>query len=154
MNIAIIQGRPTRDPTIERSNDGKTVYSRARVAVEGPWRGPNAPRRVGYFTVVFFGKQAQRYYDKVAKGALITVAGRLDQREYIDKLGNKREEVTIIAEKLTVHELLRKNRELVMDGVDDLVPREITDSLFKQIDYDDADFPEEEGGNLNDPLHI
>ena len=152
MNIALIQGRPCRDPEIKKSEKG-TVYVRARIAVDGTYRGKDVPRKSSFFTVVFFGKLAQRYYNSVAKGALLTILGRLEQREYIDNVGNKREEVSIIAEKLTVHEALRKNKPLDLGSFDELVPREITDSLFKQIDYDDEDIPGEDG-DLVDPLQI
>lgn len=147
MNIAIIQGRPTRDPEMKKSEKG-IVYCRARIAVDGVYRGKNVPKKPSFFNVVFFNKLAQRYYNTAAKGALITVLGRLEQSEYTDNIGNKREEVSIIADKLTVHETLRRNKPLDLNGFDELVPREITDSLFKQIDYDDEDIPGEDDDSL------
>ena len=149
MNIVIEQGRPTRDPEISRSKDGK-VYCRIRLAVDRPYRGKNVPRKADYFTVVFFNKLAQVAYNNLAKGALCTVLGRIETSEYIDKIGNKRETFSIIADKLTIHEWLRKHRpleELDSDFDDELiVPREITGSLFKQIDITDEDIPDDLAG--------
>ena len=149
MNIVIQQGRPTRDPEISRSKDGK-VYCRIRLAVDRPYRGKNVPRKTDYFTVVFFNKLAQVAYNNLAKGALCTILGRLETSEYIDNIGNKRETVSIIADKLTIHEWLRKHRPLEeLDGnFDDelIVPREITGSLFKQIDVTDEDIPDDLAG--------
>ena len=152
MNLTILQGRPTRDPEIRRSNDGKRVFCKIRLAVDRPYRGKNVPKKADYFDVVFFGKLAQVAFNNVAKGALCTIAGRLETSEYLDKIGNKRESVSIIADKLTIHEWLRKHRpleELDRDFDDDLiVPREITQSLYKQIDIDDEDIPDDLAGEL------
>lgn len=151
MNLVIQQGRPTRDPEISRSRDGK-VYCRIRLAVDRPYRGKSVPRKTDFFNVVFFNKLAQVAYNNLAKGALCTVVGRLETDEYLDKIGNKRESVSIIADKLTIHEWLRKHRpleELDNDFDDDLiVPREITGSLFKQIDVTDEDIPDDLAGGL------
>ena len=151
MNYTIQQGRPTRDPEIKRSRDGK-VYCRIRLAVERQYRGKNVPRKTDFMTVVFFNRQAQTVFNNVAKGALITVAGRIETDEYIDKIGNKRETWSIIADKVTIHEWLRKHRpleELDNDFDDELiVPREITGSLFKQIDVTDEDIPDDLAGGL------
>lgn len=149
MNIVIQQGRPTRDPEISRSKDGK-VYCRIRLAVDRPYRGKNVPRKTDYFTVVFFNKLAQVAYNNLAKGALCTILGRLETSEYIDNIGNKRETFSIIADKLTIHEWLRKHRPLeeLDSNFDDelIVPREITGSLFKQIDVTDEDIPDDLAG--------
>ena len=145
MNIVIEQGRPTRDPTIEKSERTGKVYCRFRLAVDGQYRGKNTPKESDYFTVICFDKLAQTVFNNLGKGALCTVLGRLKQNEWVDKVGNKRESVVIYAKSLTIHEWLRKNKPLeTLDmDFDDLVPREITTSLFKQIDIDDEDIPED-----------
>lgn len=150
MNIAILQGRPTRDPEISRSEKNGRVYCRIRLAVDRPYRGKDAPRKADYYTVVFFNKLAQVAYNNLAKGALCTIEGRLEMNEYLDNIGNRRESVSIIADKLTIHQYLKKHRPLEeLDAEFDtelLVPREITDSLFKQIDIDDEDIPDDLAG--------
>jgi single-strand DNA-binding protein len=149
MNLVIQQGRPTRDPEISKSESGR-VYCRIRLAVDRPYRGKNVPRKTDYFTVVFFNRLAQVAYNNLAKGALCTIVGRLEVSEYIDKIGNKRETFSIIADKLTIHEWLRKHRPLeeLDSNFDDelIVPREITGSLFKQIDITDEDIPDDLAG--------
>ena len=149
MNFTLLQGRPTRDPEISKSENGR-VYCRIRLAVDRPYRGKNVPKKADYFTVVFFNKLAQVAYNNLAKGALCTICGRLETSDYIDKIGNKRETISVIADKLTIHEWLRKHRpleELDSDFDNDLiVPREITGSLFKQIDITDEDIPDDLAG--------
>lgn len=147
MNLLILQGRPTRDPEISRSESGK-VYCRIRLAVDRPYRGKNVPRKSDYFNVVFFNKLAQVVVNNLAKGALCTITGRIETDSYIDNVGNKRETFSVIADKLTIHEWLRKHRPLeeLEANFDIEVPREITNSLFKQIDITDEDIPDDLAG--------
>lgn len=154
MNIAIIQGRPTRDPVIQRSERTGKVYCRLRIACDRAYRGKNAPREADFFNVVCFGDTAQTVYNNLAKGALCTVLGRLQQDQYVDNVGNKREDVTIIAQRITIHEWLRKSRPLdeLDNDFDTIVPREITNSLFKQVDFGDEDIPEDLKGRSIDDL--
>lgn len=146
MNLVIEQGRPVRDPEIFKSEDGK-VYCRFRLAVERPYRGNKVPKKVDYFAVVCFNRLAQATYNNLAKGAFCTVTGRLETSEYKDKMGYKREAISIVANRVEVHEWLRKKRplrELDRDFDDELiVPREITNSLFKNLEIDDVDIPDD-----------
>ena len=151
MNVVIVQGRPTRDPEIRRSDRGK-VFCKIRLAIERPYRGKNVPKKSDFFDVIFFDRLAQSVYNNVAKGALVTVLGRLENNDYIDNIGNKRESVSIVASRITIHEWLRKHKpitDLDADFDNDLiVPREITGSLFKQIDITDEDIPDDLAGEL------
>lgn len=147
MNFILLQGRPTRDPEISRSESGK-IYCRIRLAVDRPYRGKDVPRKSDYFNVVFFNKLAQVVVNNVAKGALCTICGRLETDSYIDNIGNKRDTFSVVADKLTIHEWLRKRRPLeeLEANFDIEVPREITNSLFKQIDITDEDIPDDLAG--------
>ena len=156
MNIAIIQGRPTRDPEIFQSERTGKLYCRMRIACDRPYKGKDVPKRSDYFNVVVFGRQAQAVHNNLCKGALCTVLGTLEQDEFIDKIGNKRESINIVAKQVTIHEWLRKHRPLEeLDSDFDsepLIPREITNSLFKQIDIDDEDIPDDLAGRSLDDL--
>ena len=146
MNLVVMQGRPTRDPEIRKSDSGR-VYCRIRLAVDRAYRGKNVPRKTDYMDVVFFNRLAQTIYNNLAKGALVTVVGRIETSQYLDKIGNKRDSWCIVADKCTIHEWLKKHRplqELDSDFDNDLiVPREITQSLYKQIDITDEDIPDD-----------
>ena len=144
MNIVIIQGRPTKDPVARQSARTGKPFCVFRIAVEGQYRGPDAPREVDFFNVAAFGKSAQGLLDHLAKGALITIGGTLKNRTWIDQVGNKREENTIIVKEYLIHEWLKKSNvfESLADANGDLlIPREITESLFKQINAMDEDIP-------------
>ena len=155
MNIVIEQGRPVRDPELHRSERTGKVFATITLAVEAPYKGKNNPKETYYFRVTIFGNLAQFVYNNLAKGALCTVLGRLTQDTYIDKYGDKRERINIVASRITIHEWLRKNRPLAgLESIDeDIVPREITKSLFKQIDAsNDEDIPVELLGRSIDDL--
>ena len=157
MNITIVQGRPVKDPEMRTSRNTGKVFCVIRIASDRPYRGKDYPKKTDYFDVVAFGKLGQAMYNNLAKGALCTVLGRLEYETYIDKDGDKRYTYSIVANSITIHEWLRKHRPLEeLDSDFDtelLVPREITDSLFKQIDITDEDIPDDlAGGDKFDSL--
>lgn len=147
MNIGIVQGRAVRQPELRRGKVTGNVFCTFTVACDRPYKGKEAKREVDYFRVVCFSKAlAQTCYNNIGQGALITVMGRLEQDKWIDQTGQRRECVQIKAQNVTIHEWLRKTGRnpstLESDfDVDNLVPREITESLYKQVDIDDEDIP-------------
>lgn len=145
-NKVFLSGRPTREPEIKQSQKGK-VYCKIRLAVDRPYRGKDVPRNADYFTVIFFDKKAQFVFNNVAKGALVNIWGRLEQSEYINNVGTKVEEVSVVGQEIDVVEWLRKTNRPNVDIEDVngelLVPREITKSLIKQIEVTDEDIPED-----------
>lgn len=156
MNVVIEQGRPTLEPEIHQARSSGRVFCKVRLAVEREYRGKDVPRKTDYFDVLCFGKLAQTVYNNVAKGALITILGRLENAERIDNTGRKYKDNVIVANKVTIHEWLRKRRpleELQSDFDSELlVPREITNSLYKQIDISDEDIPDDLAGRSIDDL--
>lgn len=154
MNVVILQGRPTRDPELKKGKVSGKVFCKMAIAVDREYRGKNTPMKTDYFEVMTFGKLGQACYNNIAKGALITVLGRIQNEEYIDNIGNKITKNTIIANRVTIHEWLRKKRpleELESEFDSDLlIPREITNSLYKQIDMTDEDIPDDLAGSSVD----
>lgn len=157
MNIAIIQGRPVKEPEMKTGRETGKVFCVIRLASDRPYRGKRAQQKTDYFDVIAFGKLGQAMHNNLAKGALCTVLGRIEHDTYIDKYGDRRYTYNIIASNITIHEWLRKRRPLEeLDNDFDselLVPREITNSLFKQIDITDEDVPDDlAGGSDYDSL--
>ena len=80
----------------------------------------------------------------LAKGAYITIRGQLKNRQWIDNVGNRREDIVIVVKEYNIHEWMKKSK--VFESLRDsngelLIPREVTDSLFKQINERDEDIP-------------
>jgi len=160
MNIGIVQGRAVRNPELRRGREKGTIFCTFDVACARPYKGRNQPRETDYFKVVVFKKElAQTCYNNIGQGALITVMGRLEQNKWIDALGNKRDSVQIKAQNITIHEWLRntKRSSASLEGefdVNELIPSEITNSLFKQVDIDDEDIPDDLMGEVVDEFDI
>lgn len=158
MNIVLEQGRPTRDPELLKSERTGKVFCKIRMAVDRDYRGKEFPQQTDYFDMLIFGKLGQAAYNNVAKGALITILGTLQNTKRMDRTGNTWTENIIVVKKMTIHEWLRKHRpleDLENDFDNDLlVPREITNSLFKQIDIaeSDEDIPDDLAGRSIDDL--
>ena len=153
MNIVFMQGRPTNDPKIKNSKRTGKVFCTFRIAVDGPYRGPELPRETDFFNVVAFGGAAQALLKHLAKGAFVTIRGELKNREWIDNIGNKRSENVIVVREYLIHEWMKKSKqfESLADANGELlVPREITESLFRQIDAGDEDIPDWNERDIDD----
>lgn len=153
MNIVIIQGRPTDDPKMRNSRRTGKVFCTFRLAVEGTYRGPDAPREVDFINCVAFGKRANALLQHLAKGAFISLSGTLKNSRYIDAVGNKKENTVVIVKEYLIHDWLKKStpfESLADSNGDLLIPREITDSLFRQINAMDEDIPDLNEGDLDD----
>lgn len=153
MNIVLMQGRPTDDPRMKNSKRTGKVFCTFRLAVDGPYRGPDAPKETDFFNIVAFGNTAQALLKHLAKGAYISIRGELKNRSWIDNIGNKRTESVIVVREYNIHEWLKKSKQfesLADSNGDLLIPREITDSLFKQIDARDEDIPDFNERDIDD----
>lgn len=143
MNVVILQGRPTQDPELKDTASGR-IMCKIRLAVDRPYLGKNAPKRTDYFDVICFGQLGQSMHRNLAKGALCTILGRLEQSEFMDRSGQKRENYTVVANKITIHEWLKRKSNLEELGIDTdlLSPRESTATLgMKAVDFEDIDMP-------------
>ena len=157
MNIVMLQGRPVTDPIMKNSNRTGKVFCVFDLCVEGPYRGKDVPKEIDYISVVAFGKIANAFLDHLAKGAYITIRGALKNRSWIDNIGNKRKETYVIVKEYNIHEWMKKSKpfESLADSNGDLlIPREITESLFKQIDARDEDIPDFNERDIDDLLQI
>lgn len=153
MNIVIMQGRPTNDPQMKHSKRTGKVFCTFRLAVDGPYRGPDAPKETDFFNVVAFGPTAQALLKHLAKGAYVTLRGELKNRSWIDNIGNKRSDIVIVVREYNIHEWMKKSKqfESLADANGELlIPREITDSLFRQIDARDEDIPDFNERDIDD----
>lgn len=153
MNIVFLQGRPTKDPEMKNSKRTGKVFCTFRLAVDGPYRGPDMPKETDFLNCVAFGSTAQALLKHLAKGAYVTIRGQLKTRSWIDNIGNKREEIVVVVKEYNIHEWMKKSKkfESLADANGELlIPREITESLFKQIDASDEDIPEYNERDIDD----
>lgn len=98
LNEVILMGRLTRDPDIRMTQNGITAANFA-LACERDYAPQGQDRETDFFDIVAFGKTADFAGQYFAKGQLVAVKGRLQQRDWTDKQGNKRRTTEILADR-------------------------------------------------------
>ena len=95
----IIMGNITRDPELRSTPSGTQVCSFS-VAVNRNYRDSSGEQKdnVSFFDCSAWGKSGEIIAQYAKKGSGILVSGRLDQRSWEDKEGQKRSRVEIVVE--------------------------------------------------------
>lgn len=96
LNKTILAGRLVADPEVKQTPSGNAVCN-IRIAVNRRVSGGDHPES-DFFNVTAWNNTAEfigRYFEK---GAAICVVGRIQNRSYTDKDGNKRTLTEIIAD--------------------------------------------------------
>lgn len=98
-NKVILMGNLTRDVDTRTTPSGQSV-SNFSLAVTRSWRDQNGQQQdqTSFINCVAWGKVGEIIAQYVSKGAPLLVSGRLDQRSYEDKDGNKRQAVEVVVE--------------------------------------------------------
>lgn len=99
INDVTVVGRLVEKPVLKYSKNG-TAVSNLRIASNTYMPNAADQKKVNYFTVVVFAKQAENCEKYLDKGRQIIVNGRLDQNSWEDNSGNKRSMVRIIANRV------------------------------------------------------
>ena len=98
INRVVLTGRLVRDPELRTTPTGKSVVSFSlAVTKRVKPQDPNEPD-AHFFRVQAWGQTAEYVSNYLAKGRLVAVDGRLDQRRYTDSQGQQREVVEIVAD--------------------------------------------------------
>jgi single-strand DNA-binding protein len=97
MNAVSIAGNLTRDPELRYTTTGKPVCTlniavNRRYMVNNEWA-----EEVSFFTAIVWGERAEHCGSSFTKGHRVAVSGRLQQRSYETKEGDKRSVVEIVA---------------------------------------------------------
>lgn len=98
LNEVILMGRLTRDPEIRMTQSGTTAASFA-LACERDYAPQGQDKVTDFFDIATFGKTADFVGQYFSKGQLVATRGRLQQRDWTDKQGNKRRTTEVIAER-------------------------------------------------------
>ena len=98
-NKVILMGNLTRDVEMRTTQSGQTVANFS-LAVTRSWRDQSGQQQdqTSFINCVAWGKPGEIIAQYVQKGAPLLVSGRLDQRSYEDKDGNKRQAVEVVVE--------------------------------------------------------
>jgi single-strand DNA-binding protein len=98
-NITLV-GNLTRDPELRFTTKGVAQASfgiavSRRYQVNGEWQ-----EQTSFFNVVAWRDMAENASSSLTKGSRVIVTGRLEQRSYEDKQGEKRSVVEIVADEI------------------------------------------------------
>lgn len=98
-NKVILMGNLTRDVEVRTTSNGQSV-SNFSLAVTRSWRDQSGQQQdqTSFINCVAWGKAGEIIAQYVSKGSPLLVSGRLDQRSYDDKDGNKRQAVEVVVE--------------------------------------------------------
>lgn len=98
-NKVILMGNLTRDVEQRTTSGGQSVASFS-LAVTRSWRSQDGQQQeqTSFINCVAWGKAGEIIAQYVKKGSPLLVSGRLDQRSYEDKDGNKRQAVEVVVE--------------------------------------------------------
>src|SRR5215213_4725636 len=99
-NSVTLVGNLTRDPELRFTAGGKGVASfglavNRRYQVNGEWQ-----EKVSFFNVVAWDTLGENAAASLTKGTRIIVNGRLEQRDYETREGEKRNVVEIVADEI------------------------------------------------------
>jgi single-strand DNA-binding protein len=101
-NTITIMGNITRDPELRFTPSGQ-ANTRFGVAVNRRWQDRQSgewQEATSFFDVVCWREMAENVSESLPKGTRVIVTGRLEQRSYDDKDGNRRSVVEIIADEV------------------------------------------------------
>ena len=95
----ILMGNLTRDVEMRTTASGQNVANFS-LAVSRSWRGQDGQQQeqTSFINCVAWGKAGEIIAQYTSKGSSLLVSGRLEQRSYDDKDGNKRQAVEVIVE--------------------------------------------------------
>lgn len=98
MNKVVLIGRLTKDPELKFTPTGTSVTT-FTLAVSGRYKKEGQPQ-ADFIQIVAWGKTGEGVANYKKKGALISVAGRIETRNYEAKDGTKRYVTEVIAEEI------------------------------------------------------
>lgn len=114
LNEVILMGRLTRDPDVRMTQNGTTAANFS-LACERDYAPQGQDLETDFFDVVAFRNTADFVGRYFAKGQLVAVKGRLQQRDWTDKQGNKRRTTEILADRCYFAEK-RQDRDVSSGG--------------------------------------
>lgn len=96
---AILDGRLTMDPEVRYMNGEKPMaIARFSMAVNKPHK--DGEPSADFFNCTVFGKTAENLEKYLSKGSPLSVHGELQTDEYVDKEGNKKKSIQILANRI------------------------------------------------------
>lgn len=107
MNEVVLIGRLTKDPELNTTKEGSDK-ARITIAVNRNFKDKDGSYNTDFFEILLWNNMAKRTSEWCKKGDCVSVRARLQNRNYIDKNGNKVYKNEIIAESISFISSSRK----------------------------------------------
>ena len=98
LNNVVLVGRLTKDPEL-RKLDKDLVTASFSLAVDNPYKS-GGDKTASFIPCTAWSSTAENLCKYCSKGDLIALEGRLSQRSYEDKDGNKRSVVEVVTQNI------------------------------------------------------
>lgn len=101
VNKVVLIGRLTKDPELKFVPNTGTAVATATIAVDNHFKkDANGKSTADFIPIVVWGKQAENLSNYMSKGKMISVAGRIQTRNYDHKDGYKVYVTEVVAEEI------------------------------------------------------
>ena len=98
LNHITIMGRLTRDPELRRTGSGVAVTSFTLAVDRDFGKAENGEKETDFIECVAWKNTAEFVSKYFSKGRMAVVSGKLQNRSWTDKDGNKRRNAEVVAE--------------------------------------------------------
>lgn len=99
LNKAILMGRFVANPELRQTPSGVSVVQ-FRIAVDRNYNPKDGQRKADFIDIVAWRQTAEFVSRYFSKGQMIAVEGSIQTRTYVDKNGNNRYAVEILADRV------------------------------------------------------
>lgn len=100
INIVALTGRLTADPELRETTKGIKVTS-FTIAVPRSYVKPNEKRQSDYIRIVCWNGTAEFVVKHFKQNSMIGIEGRLTSKDYVDKDGNDRVAIEVVADNIS-----------------------------------------------------
>lgn len=120
LNKVCISGRMGKNPELRHTQSGTAVLS-ISLACDRDFRDKQTgERKTDWIDVVIWGATAEYVSRFGEKGRSLIVSGRLQNRDWIDKEGNKHRSTEIVAESVYFCDSKREKEDTSTSGFEDM----------------------------------
>ena len=144
MNWLLVTGRVAADPVMRTGRKMGKQFCKMRFCITGDYRGQNLERETDFVDVLAFGDRGQTMFKHMRKGMRVLLIGSLKTYVRVDVYGQKISSTYIHMrsyEMIDSHFVKPPIEDLSDNSGNLLIPKEITDSLVKQVNAEDEDMP-------------
>lgn len=138
MNRVDLIGRLTRDPELRFAAGTGTAIGTFCIAVDRKFKNKTGEKEADFINIVVFGKVAENVADKLTKGRLVGVCGRIQTSTY-ESDGQKRYKTEVVADEVQFLDWPKDKGGSKPSG--NTRDNSFPDDDFFPVDGDDNDIP-------------